>query len=317
MAITAYCKKCHQDVPLGDLCPRCGGKLPRSSARVAWCIRHTPVEDWMCWNAIARILLPAYAVVLGLIVLLEALQGGAEAVQRLLFGGFLLSMALLLVFTVFVALLLLHLQGDDLLDCVVDSRGVHVQQYLLHPTPLRLLLRFRSPALMAQTDNSGGTPTLLIAQRELSWKDIARVQLWPEKNLVLFYAPQWWMRLALYCTPFTWPDVMTYMRDKVGRKKNLLLPRELVAPPKPRAAKAVKKTETMPAEAMPAPEEAPVQVPLPPQADAASASGGSGDELSENATDMAADAAAPEQTADFVPLADVLKELQEQENEKP
>ena len=27
-------------------------------------------------------------------------------------------------------LLVFILQGDDLLDCIIDSRGIHVQQYL-------------------------------------------------------------------------------------------------------------------------------------------------------------------------------------------
>lgn len=282
MAVTAYCKKCRQDVPVGETCPLCGGKLAKSAARVAWCVEHTPVEDWLCWNAAARIMLPAYAVVLAMILLLEGLTGGGAAVQRLLQGGLMVSMVMLVLLSAFVLLILLHLQGDDLVDCVVDSRGVHVQQYLLEPTPLKLMLRFRSPRLMAQADASGQTPVVLISQRELAWKDIARVQLWPEKNLVLLYAPTWWMRLALYCTPFTWEDALAYMRDKVGRKKNLLLPRELVAPPKPKAAKAKPEPEAQQLSFadVPAPQPEP-----------------------------AAPEDAPEQPQDFVPLADVLAEI--------
>lgn len=280
MAITAYCKKCRQDVPMGETCPLCGGKLAKSAARVAWCVEHTPVEDWLCWNAAARIMLPAYAVVLATILLLEGLSGGVAAVQRLLQGGLMLSMGLLVLLSAFVLLLVLHLQGDDLLDCVVDSRGVHVQQYLMEPTPLKLLLRLRSPGLMAQADASGPTPLVLIGQKELAWKDIARVQLWPEKSLILLYAPTWWMRLALYCTPFTWEDALAYMRDKVGRKKNLLLPRELVAPPKPKAAKS---------KAAPTPSPVPEPSPEPPQPEPFQA--------------------APEQPQDFVPLTDVLAEI--------
>lgn len=284
MAITAYCKKCRQDVPMGETCPLCGGKLAKSAARVAWCVEHTPVEDWLCWNAAARIMLPAYAVVLAMILLLEGLSGGGAAVQRLLQGGLMLSMGLLVLLSAFVLLLVLHLQGDDLLDCVVDSRGVHVQQYLMEPTPLKLLLRLRSPGLMAQADASGPTPLVLIGQKELAWKDIARVQLWPEKSLILLYAPTWWMRLALYCTPFTWEDALAYMRDKVGRKKNLLLPRELVAPPKPKAAKS---------KAAPTPSPVPEPSPEPPQPEPFQA--------------------APEQPQDFVPLTDVLAEIKASE----
>lgn len=246
MAITAYCKKCQEDVPLGDRCPHCGSKLAKSSARVAWCVTHTPVEDWLCWNSVARIFLPAWLVVLLAILLPEMLTGGAAALEQVLTGSVMLSMVLLLLLCALGTLLVLHLQGDDLIDCVVDSKGVHVRRFLPHPTPMKLLLRLRSPRLIREMEE--GEDAVLISTRDLPWKSMARVQLWPEKRLVLLYAPHWWMNLALYCTPFTWEDTLAYMRDKVGRKKDLLLPRELVAPPKP---KAPRKPKAPPAEEVP------------------------------------------------------------------
>ena len=296
---------------MGEVCPRCGGKLAKSAARVAWCVEHTPVEDWLSWNAAARIILPAYGVVLAMILLLEGLSGGGAAVQRLLQGGLMLSMLILLLATAFVLLIVLHLQGDDVIDCVVDSRGVHVQQYLTDPTPLKLLLRCRSPQLMQQADASGETPLVLISQKELAWKDIARVQLWPEKNLVLLYAPTWWMRLALYCTPFTWEDTLAYMRDKVGRKKNLLLPRELVAPPKPKAAKAKPQVQPEPqpqGQPEPQPQQltfADVSLPIVPEEPPA-----------QSAPEQPPAQSAPEQPQDFIPLADVLAEIKASEAQK-
>ena len=258
MAITAYCKKCQEDVPLGERCPHCGAKLAKSSARVAWCVSHTPVEDWMSWNSVARILLPVWLVVLLMILLPEMLHSGASALDQVLKNGTLLSMVLLLLFSALVTLLVLHFQGDDLIDCVVDSRGVHVSRYLPNPTPVKLLLRLRSPHLIQEMEE--GDDAILITSHEILWKDMARVQLWPEKRLVLIYAPHWWMNLALYCTPFTWEDTLQYMRDKVGRKKNLLLPRELIAPPKPKASRA----KVKPADVPVTPEEPPVEdLPLP------------------------------------------------------
>ena len=81
-------------------------------------------------------------------------------------------------------------------------------------------------------------PMLLISQKEIAWKDITRVQLWPEKTLLLLYAPTWWLRLAVPCTPFTWEDALGMISDKLGRKKAVQLPQELVAPPKPKTVKA-------------------------------------------------------------------------------
>lgn len=243
MAITSYCKKCGRDVPVGDICENCGAKLLKSSARVAWCVEHAPVKDWISWNSAMRILLPLLVVVLGMILVLEGIAGGTAAVEALLRNGLVISLLGLLLMVTVVLLLVLILQGDDWLDCIVDSKGVHVSCYLPYPTPLKLMMRLRSPAQMQQMDPEDEIPMVLISQQDLAWKDIARVQLWPEKNLILFYAPVWWMRLALPCTPFTYEDSMDFIREKLGRKKTVALPAELVAPPKAKEPKPARAKE--------------------------------------------------------------------------
>ena len=225
MALTAYCKKCGREVPPADICPRCGTKLGRTAVHAAWCVERRPVADWMCWNAVMRILLPTGLAVLLLVFLLELLSGGTGALERLFLSGFPVTLAILLATVTVVVFLALLLQGKDLMDYVVDSRGIHVTRYLPSPTPLKLLLRFRSPALMETAGNNGeGTPVIRVDEREIAWKDIARVQLWPEKCAVLFYAPSWWLRIPVSCTPFTWEDVMGFIREKLGKKKKVILP---------------------------------------------------------------------------------------------
>ena len=280
MAITAYCKKCARDVPPGETCPRCGGKLPKSSLRVAWCVDHAPVRDWMSWNAAMRLLLPLTGVILLIVLLLEALAGGAPAVEALLRGGLVFTLLMLLTVIALFLLLVFILQGEDVQDCAVDGSGVHIQTYLQDPTPMKLLLRLRSPSLMAQLDPEDPAPLLLINRQEIAWRDVARVQLWPEKRLVLLYAPAWWMRVAIPCTALTWEDALSFITEKLGRKKNVALPRELTAPPKPKAPKA--------APQRPADE-------LPPRTEG---------------TDGA------EKPEDFVPLADVLEEIRRQEEKE-
>lgn len=226
MPLTAYCKKCARDVPPGDRCPYCHGKLAKSARRVAWCAEHVPVRDWLCWNAAMRLLLPLMGMVLVLVTALELLGGGSLA--GVLHSGLVFSLFGLMLIVCALLLLILILQGEDLQDCVVDGKGVHVQQYLPHPTPLKLILRLRSPRLMEQFDPEDGL--LLIGQEEILWKDVARVQLWPGKPLLLFYAPSWWMRLALPCTAFTLEDCTVFLQEKLGKRKGVLPP-ELLAPP--------------------------------------------------------------------------------------
>lgn len=234
MAITSYCKKCRQDVPRGDSCPYCGAKLTKSSARVVWCLEHSPVKDWMCWNAVLRIMAPAMVVLLGMILLLEGLAGGWTAVEALVNRGLLWTWGTLCLAMLAGLWLILLGQGRDLLDCVVDHKGVHITTYLMEPTALRLMLRLRSPALAHQAVTGPAGTVLMVQTREIAWKEISRVQLWPEKATVLLYAPNWWMRLAVPCSAFQYEDVLEFMRDKVGRRKDLLLPEDVKAAPKPR-----------------------------------------------------------------------------------
>ena len=236
MPLTSYCKKCARDVPVGERCPHCGAKLPANTVRLAWCVDHAPLRDWMSWNAVMRVAIPVLALAMVLAVVLEGVTGGVAGMEAIIREGLLLSLLGVAVFGVALLLLLFILQGDDILDCVVDNKGFHVQQYLPEPTPLKLLARLRSPSLMrgVTPDN----PMLLLSQREIAWKDIVRVQLWPEKTLLLLYAPSWWLRLAVPCTPFTWEDALNMVSDKLGRKKAVQLPRELIAPPKSKATKA-------------------------------------------------------------------------------
>ena len=237
MPLTSYCKKCGQDVPVSSFCPYCRSKLAPNTVRLAWCVDHHPVRDWMCWNAVMRLLLPVMAATILLVILLEAVMGGLDGVAMLLGGGLLVSLTGIMGMVLTVMLLVFILQGDDLLDCVVDARGIHVQKYLPEPTALKLVLRGKSPRML---DAMGDDNLLLVSSTEIAWKDITRVQLWPEKNMILFYAPKWWMRLALPCTPFTWEDALDCIREKIGKKKAVTLP-EICRQAAPAKAKAAPK----------------------------------------------------------------------------
>ena len=223
-------------MPVASFCPHCHAKLAVNTVRLAWCVDHHPVRDWMCWNSVMRLLLPVLGATLALVLLLEAIAGGLSGIAAMLGGGLLPALLGILVLILAVMLLVFILQGSDLLDCVIDSRGIHVQQYLPDPTALKLLLRGKSPRLLDALDEGN---LLLVASREIAWKDIARVQLWPEKTMILLYAPRWWMRVSLPCTPFTWEDALAFIRDKIGKKKAVVLPSECrqSAPAKAKAAK--------------------------------------------------------------------------------
>ncbi len=290
MPCTSYCKKCGRDVPVSDRCPDCGSKLAANTVRLTWCVDHTPVKDWICWNAVMRLVLPVMGLVLLITLLAESLLGGVTGVMAIL-GGVAFCMGVVLMLLLALMLLTFILQGDDLLDCVIDAKGIHVQQYLSDPTPLKLMLRGCPPSMRSGLADDS---FLLIRQREIAWKDVRRVQLWPDQCMILLYgSPVWWMRLSLPCTPFTWGDSLAFIREKLGRKKNLILPPECraSASPAPAArAKPARKTQQLSMEDLP-PQPIPEEEVPPEWHDAP-----------------------PEQPADFTPLQDVLDEIQKEEH---
>ena len=125
MALTAYCKKCAREVDAGEVCPYCGTKLGKNAAHAAWCVERTPVKDWMSWNALMRILLPAALVILLLVLLAELIAGGPGAVEKMLVSRFPVVLLILLGTILAMAFTALLLQGKELTDYVVDSRGSH------------------------------------------------------------------------------------------------------------------------------------------------------------------------------------------------
>ncbi len=266
MARTAYCKRCGREVDAGEMCPFCGTRLGKNAAHAAWCAERTPVKDWMYWNSVMRLLLPGTLAIAALVLLAEGISGGADALEKMLSSAFLPVLGILLLTALAVIFLVLLLQGKELSDFVVDSRGIHETRWLPDPTPLKLMLRGKAPRI---PEEDGGSRLVQLNERRIAWKDISRVQLWPEKCMVLFYAPSWWLRIPVVCTPFTWGDTMDYIREKLGRKKNVWLPDSLAsqapaaarrraqaAPPPPAPDIPPADTEETGAPAEPLPEEA-------------------------------------------------------------
>ena len=269
MARTAYCKRCGREVDAGEMCPLCGTRLGKNAAHAAWCVERTPVKDWMYWNSVMRLLLPGALAILVLVLLLEAAAGGIGAVEQMLSSAFPMVLLILLAAVLAMVFVILLMQGKELSDFVVDSRGMHETRYLPNPTPLKMLLRLKAPRLPEE-----GSGVVLLSERKIAWKDVSRVQLWTEKCMVLIYAPSWWLRIPVVCTPFTWDDTLDYIREKLGKKKKVRMPEFLraEAPPSrrsaPRPAPAWQEPEgvQMSMEELPAEEDPPEMPPeMPPE----------------------------------------------------
>ena len=161
----------------------------------------------------------------------------------MLVSGFPVVLLILLGTILVMAFAALLLQGRELTDYIVDNRGIHEIHYLPNPTSVKLIARMKSPALMKNAGQGNGVAVLKLGEKDLPWKNVARVQLWPEKCMILYYAPSWWMRIAAACTPFIWDDVMALTREKLGKKKKIKLPASLVIPAEQRTRRTAPRPE--------------------------------------------------------------------------
>ena len=88
---------------------------------------------------------------------------------------------------------------------------------------------------MERADPEAAVSVVKLEEISLPWREVARVQTWPEKCMILFYAPAWWLRIPVLCTPFAWEDAAEMIREKLGKKKKVRLPESFraEAPPRP------------------------------------------------------------------------------------
>ena len=120
MPYTCPCKACGHDVPAGDTCPACGGKLNPAAARILWEERRLPVASWICWNSILRVALPVYGLTVAVILTVELTFGGLRSAEALLTGGFgTAALAILAALLLGTGLVLLA-RGPETLCCWVD-----------------------------------------------------------------------------------------------------------------------------------------------------------------------------------------------------
>lgn len=225
MPLVQYCRKCRAEAPLGDACPRCGGKLPKTGEQLSFGVVRRPVREWFAWNHVLRVALPAWLLAFAVIVAAEAAASGAAGVTALFGQGFLWTMLGLLAVMLAAVLALLLLQGAEQVHYVLDRQGVHARVYVRAgsgaPT---LYARFVTPAAaeaLAQSDDRDAPPGLMLVRRvTLPWDAVRRVRVWREGATLLFFRPGCWQVLAMRCPLGELAPAEEYVRKKLKRMKH-------------------------------------------------------------------------------------------------
>ncbi len=231
MPLVNYCRKCKAETPLGEMCPRCGTKLPKTGEMLSFAAVRLPVRDWFCWNNVLRGALPVWALTLVIVVAAEAGAAGNAGVLALLDQGFFWVMLCVLALMLLCVLLLLILQGAEKVHVAIDKTGVHARTYVVQQNPLAVYTRFTTPALAEELAVGDDRPVpdglMLVRRVTLPWGSIKRVRLWREGGAALFFRPRYWQALAVRCPYGEGPAVEAYVRKKLKRFKHVpVLPLE-------------------------------------------------------------------------------------------
>lgn len=223
MPLVNYCKKCKAEVPTGETCPYCGGKLTQTGEQISFGLSRRVVGDWFAWNGLLRIALPVFALAFGVIVGAEALATGSRGVAALLSQGLPETMLGLLALALLAMLVLFWLQGMENVHVVMDRQGVHVRTYIAGGNPWGLYARFAGEETvrrLAQTDDRPALPGLVLVRRvTLPWNEIRRVRVWREGCTLLFFRPSFWQVAAVRCPVEEMAEAEAFVRKKLKRYK--------------------------------------------------------------------------------------------------
>lgn len=222
MPYTNYCKKCNAETQSAETCPRCGAKLAKATERLAFTVERVPVRDWFSWNAMLRVVVPVIGLVLLATVLTEAFARGGQGVQSVFVQGFFWTLLGALGFLLLIILVLLGLQGREVVRYVLDGRGAHAYVYLRDPKPIRFYARLTTPqaaeALQAAVPEAMAG-CRFIRRSDIAWAQVRRIGFWHETNTILLYRPSYWLALCIRCTEGGFGEAQAHVLKKTPRKK--------------------------------------------------------------------------------------------------
>ncbi len=216
-----FCKKCKREVPDGEACPFCYGKLSKTNEQISFWMGRNPVRDWFSWNRVLRVALPVLGCVAAAVLLLEGLLSGGRGVQSLFLQGFFGTLLWVLGAMLLFMLVVLLLQGKENVHFVLDRTGAYADTYLDHPTPLRLYARFTTPEMVEalQGEEPAAAGPTLVRRVYIAWGDVRKLRCWRETRQLLFFRPSWWQVLVVACPPALYGEAEAYVRKKLTRNK--------------------------------------------------------------------------------------------------
>lgn len=229
MPTVNYCKKCQAEVPRGETCVYCGGKLTKTGEQISFGAIYKPVREWTSWKPYLRTVLFVWLLIAGGSLAAEAYSSGKNGVAALLAQNYLIWMVVLLFALLGLVFALLYFQQSERVHYVLDKDGVHARTYLEAGNNRQLALRFRSSfscEKLQQTDTRPALDGLVqISRVTIPWSAVRRVCFCGDT--IQFFRPRFWQALAVHCPREEAEAAEEYIRKKMHRFKTVpVLPPE-------------------------------------------------------------------------------------------
>ena len=224
MPYTNYCKKCKEETPVGETCPRCGAKLTRTGERLSFRMERTPVKDFFAWNAMLRIVVPVIGIVLLTTITIEGFTEGVRGIQSVFIQGFFGVLLGALCVLLLLAYFVLLLQGKETVQYLLDGKGIRVKVYVRNLRAWqrysRLLSHQALEALAEEAQEPKDNNLVLVRNTFFAWVQIKRCSTWTETQTILLYAPSFWQVCCIPCTNLqTFEEVYGHLQKKVRQHK--------------------------------------------------------------------------------------------------
>lgn len=225
MPLVNYCRKCKAEVPLGESCSYCGGKLAATGEMISFGVVRAPVKEWFAWNNLLRVALPVLLIVTVTVLCAEAAAAGVPGVTALIEQGFLKMMLGVFALTLGAIWLLLSMQGIENVHVVLDKQGVHIRTYLPQANRMAMTAHFVSEEMAEKLAAADDRPPLeglvLVRRVTIPWDAVKRVRIWREGAAILFFRPTFWQAAAVRCPLSELPEAEAYVRKKLKRQKKV------------------------------------------------------------------------------------------------
>lgn len=183
--IYSYCKRCKLESP-GDTCPGCGKKSTAAAQRDVWSIASVPLSDGRAWRGALFTLIGVAALLLAVILGLEALLKDADAARRLVEGALPRLIAALAAAGLALVFLFLALQGREVSVYVLDPQGAHLQTWHT-PQKWKSWARLQSADPSRNVLQQDGSVMHLSQERHLMWRDVQSVKYKPASAAIFVY----------------------------------------------------------------------------------------------------------------------------------